>query len=529
MKIVLTGFMATGKTSVGKVLAQLLDYPLIDTDELIVEREGMPISQIFKEKGESYFRDVERAVIRDVSDTGAAIISPGGGAIKDKRNVDTLGHGGIIICLQAEPEVILKRVESEKGIRPLLDVEDSLRRIKEILKEREHLYAQADMMIDTSTLTPENVAQRIIHSLALNTETVTVSLGERSYPVVIGTHILPSLGLRIKEFRPSKVVVITNPTVMGLYGKAISDSFNEFKVDFNTIVIPDGELYKDLYWASYIYGELLRRGLDRSSLIVALGGGVIGDIAGFTASTFMRGIRYIQVPTTLLGQVDSSVGGKTAVNHPLGKNMIGSFWQPSFVLIDGETLKTFPQREFTAALAEVIKYGVIRDSNLFDFLETQYNAVLAHGKELIPIIKRCCEIKADVVSHDEREGGLRAILNFGHTVGHGIETVTGYAEFLHGEAISIGMCAASELSYQMGMLSEDHKNRIINLIRAYGLPTILPAHISSDLLMDVIARDKKFISGKFRLVLPLCIGTAKIVDSIDSALLRHVLVSMVRA
>src|SRR4030065_1490347 len=273
-------------------------------------------------------------------------------------------------------------------------------------------------------------------------EKVRVELGERSYDIFIGKNILRNIGGSLKSFGLSpKIAIVSNPTVYPLYGAVVEKSLKKAAFDVLSVSIPDGEEYKDLLCAEHVFNILLKAKLDRSSALVALGGGVIGDITGFAASTYMRGISYIQVPTTLLAQVDSSVGGKTGVNHRLGKNMIGTFWQPRLVWIDAETLKTLPERELLSGIAEAIKYGVIQDKELFDFLEVNRDKILNLNKDaLTHIIKRSCEIKAEVVSKDEREAGLRAILNYGHTIGHAIETVTEYKKYLHCEGVGIGMC-----------------------------------------------------------------------------------------
>jgi 3-dehydroquinate synthetase len=398
MKIVLTGFMGTGKTSIGEELERRLGYPFIDTDDLIEEREGMPISLIFKEKGEDFFRDVERRVVEEVSLKNNVVIATGGGVIKDKGNVESLRRRGILVWLQADPGIILKRVLLEGGKRPLLDVEEPLNEIKRLLAEREELYMQSDIAIDTNYITTGEAAQEIIESLNLDTQEVTVALGERSYTIVIGRKALQHLGLRLKEFRPSRIAIISNKRVFPLYKDFLQRSFDNSGTKHDVFLIPDGEEYKDLLWASYLYGELLKARFDRNSLLVAFGGGVIGDITGFVASTYMRGIQYVQVPTTLLAQVDSSVGGKTGVNHPMGKNMIGTFYQPSLVLIDIDTLKTLPLQEFRSGMAEIIKYGVIADRELFDSLERNRDDIFMAGDSLVTILQRSCEIKAEVVS-----------------------------------------------------------------------------------------------------------------------------------
>ena len=343
-------------------------------------------------------------------------------------------------------------------------------------------------------------------------ETIRVELGERSYDISIGTNILDGIGDNLRSVGLSPTVaIISNPTVFSLYGDRVSGSIKQAGFDLITVIIPDGEKYKDLLWLQHIYDDLLRHRLDRSSALIALGGGVIGDITGFAASTYMRGISYIQVPTTLLAQVDSSVGGKTGVNHKLGKNMIGTFWQPGLVWVDVETLKTLPQRELLAGLAEVIKYGVICDQELFDFLEANRDKMMnLDDNALTHIIKRSCEIKADVVSKDERESGLRAILNYGHTIGHAIETVTGYTRFLHGEAVAIGMHLEARLARILGFIDGAGVSRIRALIDSYGLPSEMPADIDVYGILSSMQLDKKAVAGKLKFILPEKIGSVKI-------------------
>jgi 3-dehydroquinate synthase len=523
MKIVLTGFMGTGKTSVGEELGRRLGYPFIDTDDLIEEREDMPISLIFKEKGEDFFRDVERRVVEKVSLMSNVVIATGGGVIKDKKNVENLRRRGILVWLQADPGIILKRVLLEGGKRPLLDVEEPLNEIKRLLAEREGLYRQSDISIDTNYITTGEAAQEIIENLSLDTQEVAVALGDRSYTIVIGRKALQHLGLRLKEFRPSRVAIISNKTVFPLYREPLQKSFENSGIKHDIFLVPDGEEYKDLLWASYLYGELLKARFDRNSLLVAFGGGVIGDLTGFVASTYMRGIRYVQVPTTLLSQVDSSVGGKTGVNHPMGKNMIGTFYQPSLVLIDIDTLKTLPQQEFRSGMAEIIKYGIIADRELFDSLEKNRDDIYMAGDSLVTLLQRSCEIKAEVVSQDEKETGLRAILNFGHTIGHAVETVTGYRRFLHGEAIALGMCCAADLAVRLGMLLNRDAARIKRLVELYALPVSLPDDIDVSDIINAMEIDKKAQSGRLRFVLPESIGKVKIVEDVDRKMIKEVL------
>ncbi|MFI5394751.1 MAG: 3-dehydroquinate synthase [Candidatus Binatia bacterium] len=349
------------------------------------------------------------------------------------------------------------------------------------------------------TAVSRNAARRLADS---RTETVTVELGDRSYPVIIGSHVVEELGARLAtQFGGGPVAVVTNPTVGNLYLSRIETSLRQAGFDVVNVEIPDGEEHKNLTWLAFIYDRLLAARLERSSPIVALGGGVIGDLAGFAAATFLRGVPFVQVPTTLLAQVDSSVGGKTGVNHPAGKNLIGAFYQPGLVLIDIGTLKTLPRRELVAGLAEVIKYGVILDAELFALIEKEIDRVLALDEELLRYVVRCCcQLKAMVVHRDERESDYRAILNFGHTVGHALEVLTGYQRYLHGEAVAIGMAFAAKFSSARGYCTKETTQRIGELLKRAGLPVEMPPGVTEQQLASAIKGDKKVASGKVKFV-----------------------------
>lgn len=353
-------------------------------------------------------------------------------------------------------------------------------------------------------------------------EKIRVELGERSYNIIIGSGLLKDIGEALGTFGfSSKVALISNPTVYGFYGKEVSAAIRASGHDLTEVLIPDGEEYKSLADTEKIYEALLKAKLDRKSALIALGGGVIGDITGFAASTYMRGIDFIQVPTTLLAQVDSSVGGKTGVNHPLGKNMIGAFWQPRLVWIDTSTLGTLPRREFLSGLGEIIKYGVIWDENFFAYLETNRDKILKlDPTALTHVIKRSCEIKAEVVSKDERESGLRAVLNYGHTIGHAIETITGYKKYLHGEAVAIGMHMEAKLSHQLGLIDNKAVTRIKVLIDSFELPSEIPDEIEMDDLIEKMQLDKKTVSGRMHFVLPETVGSVKIHSEITAEDIR---------
>jgi len=356
-------------------------------------------------------------------------------------------------------------------------------------------------------------------------EKIRVDLAERSYNIFIGTNSLDEIGDKLKLFELSpRIAIVSNPTVFSLYGERVSDAVKKAGFDLLTVMIPDGEEYKNLDTLKHIYDNLLKFKLDRKSALIALGGGVVGDITGFAASTYMRGLAYIQVPTTLLAQVDSSVGGKTGIDHELGKNMIGAFWQPGLVWIDVETLTTLPQRQLLAGLAEVIKYGVIYDEKLFVYLENERDKIINLDRDaLIYIIKRSCEIKAEVVSKDEREAGLRAILNYGHTIGHAIETVTKYKRFLHGEAVAIGMNLEARLSKMLDLIDKDQVSRIKDLIESYGLPSEMPSDLNASSISLSMKLDKKAVAGELTFILPEKIGRAKIQKGIAEETIRECL------
>ncbi len=346
------------------------------------------------------------------------------------------------------------------------------------------------------------------------TEVLSVDLGDRSYPIHVGVGLLRESD-RLRPFITGRqVCIVTNETIAPLYLDTVRKSLDGYAVD--ACVLPDGEAHKTIATYTRVIDHLIAHRHDRSTTLIALGGGVIGDITGFVAATYQRGVAFIQVPTTLLAQVDSSVGGKTAVNHPQGKNMIGAFYQPRLVLADMDTLRTLPAREYLAGLAEVIKYGVIRDAEFFAWLETHVDALVRRDPPVLDrTVLRCCAIKADVVAADEREDGERAILNFGHTFGHAIETLTQY-EYLHGEAVAVGMVMAADLSVREGLLAPDDGRRIKALIGAVGLPVAPPGNVTPDAMRTAMGLDKKVVGGRIRLVLARGLGGAVVTDRFEA-------------
>lgn len=352
--------------------------------------------------------------------------------------------------------------------------------------------------------------------------TVQVELGSRSYPIHIGNGLLAKCELFQASAPSEQVLIVTNDTIAPLYLNRVCANFENRSC--HTLVVPDGESHKTLKSFDQILSRMLELRLERGASLVALGGGVIGDLGGFAAACYQRGIGYVQVPTSLLAQVDSSVGGKTAVNHPLGKNMIGAFHQPNAVIADTGTLGTLPDRELRAGIAEIIKYGLIGDAPFFEWLETNIDGLLGRSPDTLDYaIQRSCENKAEIVAADEREAGIRATLNLGHTFGHAIETVLGYGVWLHGEAVAAGMCMAARLSVSTGTLSSDDAVRVESLIRKAGLPVAAPQEASADALLEVMRGDKKNVGGRIRLVLLEALGQARItVDYSDKLLVETI-------
>ncbi len=354
-------------------------------------------------------------------------------------------------------------------------------------------------------------------------QNVEVDLGDRSYPIYIGEQLFAQVDIA-GLIKGRQVMIVTNETIAPLYLAALREQLPALQVD--EVILPDGESFKTLDTLNLIFDALLEMRHNRTTTLIALGGGVIGDMTGFAAASYQRGVDFIQIPTTLLSQVDSSVGGKTGVNHPRGKNMIGAFYQPKAVLADTDVLKTLPKRELAAGLAEVIKYGLIYDVEFLAWLEQNIDGLNACDPELLAYaIKRSCEIKAEVVAQDERESGIRAILNLGHTFGHAIETEQGYGNWLHGEAVGAGMWMAADLSHRLGWISAGDLARTETLLRRANLPVRAPENMSPERFIELMSLDKKVLDGRIRLVLLKQLGEAVVTDSADPDLLRETLLS----
>ena len=517
--------MGAGKTTVGRRLAARLGRPFVDLDAVVEQAAGMSIPDIFAREGEAGFRQRESDAIRAVVQGNGQVIATGGGAVMRRENLSALRAAGTLVWLRAPLEEMLARARAE-GSRPLLAADDAA--VARRYQERVPVYSLADVVVEAAAA-PDEVAERVLAQLAGAPSpvpaVVDVPAGAGGYPVYVGVGLLDEAGELVRQVGLSgRCLVVTNPTVGALYGAKLSSGLAAAGLAVHQVEIPDGEAYKTLASAERIYRTAVGARLERRDFFAALGGGVVGDVAGFAAATYLRGVAFVQVPTTLLAQVDASVGGKVGVNLPEGKNLVGAFHQPRLVLADVDTLRTLPDRELVAGMAEVIKYGAIADPHLFDFLEDRLEALLTRRLSLLErIVARSCEIKARVVAADERETqGIREVLNFGHTIGHAIEAVTGYERYLHGEAVAIGMVSAALLSQRLGKLSAAEVARLVELVRRAGLPTA-PPPLDPQELLAVMQRDKKVRGGRLRFVLLDGLGRAFVTDEVPTEWITEVL------
>ncbi len=528
--IFLVGLMGAGKTTIGRLLARRLDMTFIDSDHEIEARTGATIPWIFEIEGEASFRRREADVIRELTAQNGIVLATGGGAVLDPASRALLAERGTVIYLRASVSSILQRTAHDKN-RPLLQTADPRRKLEDLTAQREPLYREiADMVIDTGRPNVQSMVQTILDQLAVdagreraNAKTtmneqacisLNVELGDRSYPIAIGRGLLDDSSLLNRHIGGSgKVAIVTNTTVAPLYLDKIAGPLRAAGREVVPIILRDGEEYKTWESLNEVFDALLANKCDRKTTLVALGGGVVGDMTGFAAATYMRGVPFVQIPTTLLAQVDSSVGGKTGINHPLGKNMIGAFYQPRAVIADTATLDTLPDRELSAGLAEVIKHGAILDAGFFDWIEANIVKLVARDHAaLAHAIARSCEIKADVVARDEREGGLRAVLNFGHTFGHAIEAGMGYGAWLHGEAVGCGMVMAADLSRRLGLIDAAAMERVRNLVEAAGLPSVAP-DLGFERWIELMEVDKKNEGGAIKFILLKPLGSPSITNA----------------
>ncbi|MCX7776793.1 MAG: 3-dehydroquinate synthase [Armatimonadetes bacterium] len=445
--IALIGFMGSGKSEVGKKIAQMLGMKFVDTDAIIEQRTKMSISEIFRTHGEAWFREIEKEVVKEVASKSGLVISTGGGVPTFEENMQALRSNGLLFYLRASPITLWRRIKDAQD-RPLLDVSDRFSRMLELLERREMFYRRADFVIQTDELSVSEVASQIVawaDALPENARSVPVCLDGRTYHIIVGKALcehMPNMLSAAKLKEP--FVLLTDECVAQAQLHRPVSAFEAKGICLHAVLLPTGETTKSFEFAMHIYERLIEFGMTRDGTLIAFGGGVITDLGGFVAATYMRGISLVNAPTTLLGQVDAAVGGKVAVDHPKAKNLIGCFYQPKLVIADIETIRTLPERVYREGLAEVIKYGVIADANLFESIEQNTDAIMKRDLQVLcDIVVRCCEIKARIVERDEHErSGERSLLNYGHTFGHAIEAATGYSKLLHGEAVAIGMIAA---------------------------------------------------------------------------------------
>ncbi len=552
--LIITGFSGTGKSLVAKEIARRLGWDFLDTDDEIVKQARIPIAQVFRQEGEAKFRELERDTIRRVCRQRQTVIAIGGGAIVDPQNYEVLARTGLIVCLEAKPETIYERLFDEAAcspgteVRPLLTVDDPLERIRELKASRQPCYAKSDWTIHTDGLSIGEVAEEVVRAWRLLRRThpdlyplpsrdrkpdwqpkadddvaCVVETEAQSYPVYVGFGSLNKLGEKMKGAGVSgRATIISDENVFSVFGGKVSGILRDTGFAVNSFIVPPGEETKTMAYAVKLYDSLVEQRAERDDIIVALGGGMVGDLAGFVAATFLRGMPWVQVPTSLIAMVDASIGGKVGVNHPEAKNLIGAFYQPSMVLADPQALTTLPQRELTSGWAEVMKHGMILDAEFVRFLENNVDGLIKlEPKVVAQCIARSAAIKAQVVSQDEKEReGKRTILNYGHTIAHGLEAATQYKRFLHGEAVAIGMMGAAKVSQRLGLLPSAAVERQKALLRRFGLPVSVRAKRGSLKLSiggigKAMELDKKVKAKAIRWVLLQDIGEVVIRSDVD--------------
>ena len=533
--VVLVGMMGAGKTSVGKRLAARLGLPFVDADAEIEAGAQLTISEIFERFGEVYFREGERKVIARLLDGGPLVLATGGGAFMNATTRDNIAKQGVSVWLKPSFDVLLARVR-KKSNRPLLKTPNPEETLRRLIEERSPTYALADFTIESLDGSHDSVVDAILRRLdaTLGKEAlaspppvrrrVEVPLGARAYPILIGPDVLDDAGAEIARIAPRvNCAVVTDATVAPLYLDRLAASLDRAGLRSTSIVCPPGEPAKSYAEFARVADALIEARIERRDVVIALGGGVVGDLAGFCASTLRRGVRLVQIPTTLLAQVDSSVGGKTGINSRHGKNLVGAFHQPSLVLADTNCLNSLSERDFRAGFAEVVKYGLIGDRGFFEFLEANWRDVFAGGPARAEAIAISCAAKARIVAADETEQGERALLNFGHTFGHALETLTHYdsARLVHGEAVAVGMGLALRFSRDLGLCAGQDVARVEAHLKAVGLPTRLrdiPAlDASAEAILAAMRQDKKAERGRLTFILAKGIGECFVARDVDEA------------
>ncbi|MCH8061709.1 MAG: 3-dehydroquinate synthase [Chloroflexi bacterium] len=542
--IFITGFSGTGKTTVSREVARRLGWRFVDLDVEIVAHAGQSIEAIFDEHGEEHFRRLEGECLGTIAEDRRQVVSTGGGIIMGDRNRRVMGGSGIVVCLEARPETIFERLEQqsmEDGVvRPMLRASDPLARIVSLKAERQFNYTLSDWTVHTDGLNPAQVADEVLRAWSMLGDTITqaeseygselaatVRTASGDYPIWVGWGNLDELGERVQQrLSPPVAYIITDE---GVYRPARRAQLSMEAVGIPThmFLMPPGEQHKTLETTQLVFRWLAERKAERGHLILAVGGGVVGDLAGFVAATYLRGMPFVQVPTTLLAMMDSSIGGKTAVDLPQGKNLVGAFYQPKFVLSDVSTLRTLPARELTSGWAEAIKHGLILDDELLASFEDNPGEIQSLERDVATdVIRRSVAVKANIVSQDERETlGIRILLNYGHTIAHAIEASTGYGSFLHGEAVSIGMMGAGLIGNRLGLMSSGELDRQRSALEAYGLP-LTAGELDLDAVRNAMLSDKKTSGKTIRWVLLDGIGNAVTRSDVSSELVQEALESL---
>ncbi|MBE2233225.1 MAG: 3-dehydroquinate synthase [Anaerolinea sp.] len=535
--IILTGFMGTGKTAVGQAVAERLGRWFVDMDTIIEQRAGKSINEIFAQEGEPAFRQMEAELCRELAQEEHLVIATGGGALLPATNRQTLGASGVLICLTAPADAILARL-GDATDRPLLAGPDRRQRVEALLAQRAPDYAAILHQIDTAELTVEQAAERVIRlarRMSREPLRIPVSYPGGGYEILIGDGMSAELGqaLRGAGLTPGRCALVSQPAIAAAQAEPLLASLVEAGFDPALVEMPDGEAHKTLATVAGLLDAFVAAGLDRRSPVIALGGGVVGDVTGFAAATYLRGVPLVQVPTSLLAMVDASVGGKTGVDLPQGKNLVGAFKQPALVVIDPETLRTLPSDEFRSGLAEVVKAGMIGDPGLFEVMEGRRGGVtpplrgtggVTPPLRLPDLIARAVQVKVAVVQEDPFEQGRRAALNLGHTFGHAYETLSGY-RLRHGEGVSIGLVAATRLAARLALCDPALPARVENLLERLGLPVQAPGFAPQQVLAAMGA-DKKRIGGRLRFVLPRALGAVELMDDVPTEAVLAVLAEL---
>lgn len=529
--VVLVGMMGSGKTSVGRKLAARLGLPFSDADHEIETAAGMTIPEIFARHGEAEFRDGERRVVARLLGAGRKVLATGGGAFIHPATRDRIAERGVSVWLKADFDILMRRVRKRSN-RPLLHTADPEATLRRLIDERYPIYALADLIVISNDGPQEAVVEHVVSALerhlcvpaprAPSERTVAVRLAERAYDILIGEGLIGAAGARIAALAPGAAcAIVTDANVARHYLPALEASLAAAGVRCASLVLEPGEATKSMAQFARVCDAILEARMERGDCVVALGGGVIGDLAGFAAASVRRGMRLIQIPTSLLAQVDSSVGGKTGINSAQGKNLIGAFHQPALVLADSGALATLPEREFRAGYAEVAKYGLIDDPEFFAWLETHWREVFAGGPARAQAIARACAAKAAMVARDETEQGDRALLNLGHTFGHAFERLTQYdgERLVHGEAVAIGIACAFRFSSRLGLCLGQDAGRVEGHLRGVGLPTrirdIPGWSAGAPEIVDAMRQDKKVQRGALTFILARGIGESFIAKRVD--------------